>query len=397
MFIPRSKKCAKVCAAVSLSAVMLFSTPSLASAASLLKLGVRGDQVKEVQTQLKDLGFFGNTNITGYYGDITLNAVKKFQASKGISQDGIVGSNTRKYLFNQASGSNTSTQGSSSLLKLGSRGSSVTQLQQTLKNKGFLNGSADGIFGNMTHSAVTSFQKAAKISADGIVGAGTWAALEGQVSSSGSSSSDNSTSSSGSLKQGHRGSRVTTLQQRLKDLGYLSGSADGIFGPATRRAVVSFQKDNGLTTDGIAGAKTIAKLDNPAKKGSGSSTDSDRGSSKGQDVVNYAMKFLGYAYQYGSQGPNSFDCSGFTHYVYKQFGINISASSVAQRSVGTAVSKSDLKLGDLVCFKNGNHVGIYIGGGNFIHASTYKTGVKISNLNDGKYPQRYVTARRLLK
>ncbi len=108
------------------------------------------------------------------------------------------------------------------------------------------------------------------------------------------------------------------------------------------------------------------------------------------------MKFLGYPYKWGTRGPNSFDCSGFTHYVYKQFGIHISSGSVAQRSVGRAVSKSELKPGDIVCFKNSNHVGIYIGNGNMIHASSPKTGVIISNINKGKYPQRYVTARRLL-
>jgi cell wall-associated NlpC family hydrolase len=121
----------------------------------------------------------------------------------------------------------------------------------------------------------------------------------------------------------------------------------------------------------------------------------NRGSRKGSDVAKYAQKFVGYPYKYGAKGPNAFDCSGFTSYVYKQFGVNIPSSSVAQRSVGKYVPKSDLRPGDIVCFKNTNHVGIYIGGGKFVHASTYKTGVKISSLNDGKYPQRYVTARRI--
>jgi len=121
----------------------------------------------------------------------------------------------------------------------------------------------------------------------------------------------------------------------------------------------------------------------------------NRGSRKGSDVAKYAQKFVGYPYKYGAKGPNAFDCSGFTSYVYKQFGVNIPSSSVAQRSVGKYVPKSDLRPGDIVCFKNTNHVGIYIGGGKFVHASTYKTGVKRSSLNDGKYPQRYVTARRI--
>ena len=78
----KSKKYAKACAAVSISAIMLFSTPSPASAASLLKLGSSGSEVREIQSRLKDLGYFKYPNITGYYGTITRDAVKAFQTSK---------------------------------------------------------------------------------------------------------------------------------------------------------------------------------------------------------------------------------------------------------------------------------------------------------------------------
>ena len=132
-----------------------------------------------------------------------------------------------------------------------------------------------------------------------------------------------------------------------------------------------------------------------SKSSSNTPTPTDRGSKKGSDVVSYAKKFLGYPYKYGTQGPNSFDCSGFTSYVYKQFGVNISSGSVAQRSVGRHVDKSDLRPGDIVCFKNTNHVGIYIGGGQFIHASSSKTGVIISSLNTPSRNKRYVGARRI--
>ena len=100
MFIP-NQKYAKACAAVSISAVMLLSTPSLSSAASLLKLGSSGSEVREVQSRLKDLGYFNYSKITGYYGTVTRDAVKSFQASKGLTQDGIVGDNTRKHLFGE--------------------------------------------------------------------------------------------------------------------------------------------------------------------------------------------------------------------------------------------------------------------------------------------------------
>ena len=286
MFIPK-KKYAKACAAVGISAIMLFSTPSPASAASLLKLGSSGSEVREVQSRLKDLGYFKYPNITGYYGTITRDAVKAFQASKGLVQDGMVGSKTWAAL---QSGS-TSSRGSSSsgntintLLKKGSRGSAVTQLQQLLKDKGYLKGPVDGIFGNQTYNAVRSFQKDAGLAVDGIVGSKTWAALQsGNTSSRGSSSSRDIVSTE-LLKLGSRGTAVSNLQQRLKDLGYSIGKVDGIFGSQTQKAVKAFQKDNGLAADGIVGSKTIAKLNNPAKKASDSTTDTGKKESESTSV-----------------------------------------------------------------------------------------------------------------
>lgn len=118
-------------------------------------------------------------------------------------------------------------------------------------------------------------------------------------------------------------------------------------------------------------------------------------------IVAYAKTFQGYPYVYGSNGPSSFDCSGFVQYVYKHFGYSLSRSSKTQANDGVAVSKSNLQPGDILIFKNTakteiGHVGIYIGNGQFIHASNPKTGVTISSLSSASYQQRYVTARRIL-
>lgn len=126
--------------------------------------------------------------------------------------------------------------------------------------------------------------------------------------------------------------------------------------------------------------------------------------SKGNQIVEYAKKYLGCKYEYGASGPNKFDCSGFTMYVFKNFGVKLSHSATAQSKVGTYVAKENLQLGDLVFFtdyETGNgigHCGIYIGDGNFIHASS-GTGycVKISTLTSGSYLKRYETARRLVQ
>ena len=122
----------------------------------------------------------------------------------------------------------------------------------------------------------------------------------------------------------------------------------------------------------------------------------------GQDVVEYAKQYLGYPYVYATAGPNTFDCSGFTSYVYKHFGYNISRSSSAQVNDGVNVEKQNLQLGDIIIFnakgkKTIGHVGIYIGNNQFIHASSSTTGVIISDLSSANYPERYVTARRILK
>lgn len=125
--------------------------------------------------------------------------------------------------------------------------------------------------------------------------------------------------------------------------------------------------------------------------------------SVGKQIVDYAKGYLGCKYVYGGSGPNTFDCSGFTMYVYKHFGISLSHSATAQSKRGTYVSKEDLQPGDLVFFKDYQtmdgigHCGIYIGGGEFIHASS-GTGycVKISTLLSGSYEKRYETARRII-
>ncbi len=119
-----------------------------------------------------------------------------------------------------------------------------------------------------------------------------------------------------------------------------------------------------------------------------------------QQIVNFALQYVGYPYVYGTAGPDTFDCSGFTSYVYAHFGYSLYRSSRDQVKNGVAVDKADLQPGDLVFFStNGSyptHVGLYIGDGNIVHASTPQDGVKISSLNTSYYIQNYFAARRIL-
>lgn len=122
----------------------------------------------------------------------------------------------------------------------------------------------------------------------------------------------------------------------------------------------------------------------------------------GQQIADYALQFVGYPYVYGGSSPSGFDCSGFTSYIYKQFGYSINRTASNQLDNGYAVERSALQPGDLVMFcqygstKRASHVGLYIGNNQYIHASTPGTGVIISDMDDPYVSSGYVGARRIV-
>lgn len=119
------------------------------------------------------------------------------------------------------------------------------------------------------------------------------------------------------------------------------------------------------------------------------------------DIANFAMEFVGYPYVYGAESPSDgFDCSGLVYYCFGKYGYSLKRTADDQmNNNGVAVSRSNLQVGDLVFFGNGsyaNHVGIYIGNNNFVHAANPSSGVRVSSMNETYYANRYITARRII-
>ena len=150
-------------------------------------------------------------------------------------------------------------------LKLGTEHNDVADLQERLTELGYYNGRISGHYGELTRDAVLEFQEDNGLEADGIAGAVTQELLfEGTLSGA-----DAFTGTFNRvLKEGSKGADVLALQQRLRAMGYYGGSITGNFGSITAQAVMDFQDDNGLSSDGVVGDRTLALLNSTSSSGS---------------------------------------------------------------------------------------------------------------------------------
>ena len=112
--------------------------------------------------------------------------------------------------------------------------------------------------------------------------------------------------------------------------------------------------------------------------------------SVGEEIVEYAKEFIGIPYVYGGTSPSGFDCSGFVKYVYAHFGVELPRVTYDQIKLGTSIGESELREGDLVFFRGGDHVGIYIGGGQYIHAPRTGRTITVEDLNRSVYAARRI-------
>ncbi|MBR2854107.1 MAG: peptidoglycan-binding protein [Clostridia bacterium] len=279
-------------------------TPTVAVPEEPLKNGDKGADVKTLQKRLKELGYF-NSTIDGKFGRDTVNALKAFQEAHGLDADGVAGKTTYDVLFsaNALQKGTTPTPSPTQTpnpvleennsvswpkLQKDSAGDAVAQLQEALIELGYLSGKADGTYGAKTVAAVKAFQKANGLTVDGVAGEETQKVLysgnaksakEAKATATPTPTPTTKTKATPTptptvLKTGTKGTKVKELQNKLIQLGYLTGKADGVYGAKTAEAVKAFQKANKLTADGVAGTKTLSKL---SLTGTTTSTDTQTG------------------------------------------------------------------------------------------------------------------------
>ncbi|MBE5786574.1 MAG: hypothetical protein E7324_03445, partial [Clostridiales bacterium] len=272
------------------------NTPLTEQNVIVMQNGTRGQAVERLQERLVALGYY-NITPDGIYNSNDISAVREFQRKNGLKVDGIAGLETQLVLYSDSALPATSaalpkptaapkvtpapTPAITETLRIGSKGQAVVSLQQRLKQLGYYNGEADGLFGTGTARSVTLFQRANNLDADGVAGEKTLKKLYSNTVLSVATpkptakpSTPSAPTTQGStnvtLKMKSKGTEVKNLQLRLMELGYLN-SADGIFGVQTYNAVAAFQRKNGLTADGVAGKMTLSRLYSSAALGNGNS------------------------------------------------------------------------------------------------------------------------------
>ena len=246
-----------------------------------LKNGSSGDDVRRMQNRLKELGYLTGS-ADGDFGDATEAAVRAFQARNGLTADGKAGTTTLNKLYSssakRAASEPTNTPKPTNTpfatLKNGSTGSEVRRMQLRLKELGYLKGTVDGDFGDTTEAAVRAFQARNGLTADGKAGATTLSKLYSESARKAASTPTATTKPTAKptatpdtddldyyLQRGSSGAKVRTLQNRLIELGWLEGTADGTYSHATEYAIKAFQKRyTSLWVDGVAGPDTLKIL-----------------------------------------------------------------------------------------------------------------------------------------
>ncbi len=348
----------------------------------MISVGEDSTEVYELQVRLHELGYMDNAS--SYFGTETEAAVMAFQQTNSLTTDGKVGPETREMLY--------SSDAKAKVYEHGEEDPMILTYQYKLKDLGYLTTDPDGKYGDDTHAAVQRFQEKNGLIADGHLGPTTAQMLMSE------------SAQPNSLKLGNNGDDVSSVQQMLTDLGYMS-EATGYFGSVTEKAVMDFQEANSLDVDGKVGAQTMSALvwgdatagdsDNDYSSDDSSYEYSERDDEDDRDdededapsanisganadsLVSVAQSKLGSDYSRGAKGPGSFDCSGFVYWCLNEIGIDQGyMTSYAWRTTDNYTrldSLDDVRKGDIIVFKmssSSGHVGIAISDDTMVDASS---------------------------
>lgn len=275
-------------------------------------------------------------------------------------------------------------------LKEGMENGEVEKLQERLMDLDYLDiDEPTSYFGSATKYAVQLFQRQHALDMDGICGPKTLAMIY------------EDDAKHYTLLEGTEGTDVDSFQRRLKELGYLSKTT-GYYGSETIEAVKEFQKRNKLTVDGKAGSQTFNLIYSPDAKESATLVKQKQRKGTIDKFIAAAEKQLGKKYILGAEGPNTFDCSGLVTYCLRQAGSTTgryNAAGFSQNSRWEKVSYDNLRRGDLIFFYNNarskvGHVGIIIGGGMMIDASSANGKVVKRTYQSSYWRSHFVRGRR---
>ncbi|MCM3718552.1 peptidoglycan-binding protein [Fictibacillus phosphorivorans] len=416
-----------------------FAVPLVGEAAlgdMTLKQGITHTDVKQLQSLLKQKGYFKEQQTTTYFGPITKKAVMDFQKANGLVVDGIVGKRTYSKLLEKSFQETPPKKQPAQIvapaskdLKLHSTGQAVMKLQQDLKYLGFFTYyKTTDYYGTITTEAVRKFQLSQKLKATGVADVTTLDRVAkavaakknpvqppAQTKPAAPAAPKPATPSKPTpppappkpapapqppqstvkeLKFGSTGPEVKQLQTRLKNLGFFTyPMITDYFGMVTEESVEKFQKAYGLPVTGIVTKAVLDKMSAVEKQKTEKPQTHDQITI---NVIANAAELMGTPYVWGGATTKGFDCSGFIQYIYSKAGVSLPRTVAQMWNATNMVSKPS--VGDLVFFETyttgPSHAGIYIGNNQFVHAGS-STGVTISNLNTAYWQNIYLGAKRI--
>lgn len=347
---------------------------------STLELGDDNSAVIELQMRLMELGYMDYDEPSSIYNEATQTAVMLFQRAIDMDMTGVADNAVQTLLYGDSA--------QKYQIKLSDTGSDVRRVQLRLADLGYYEDKASGYYGPMTEVAVMRFQTHNNLPVTGLFSYSTYQQL---YSSSAVEAPEEFTptptpSPTPKPRSTSAGSAKTKAPASATD------SASKTSAPSDAQS-----QPTDSATDAVQTEAPTKAPDSSGNKSYGNGTDG---------IVSCAIDQLGKPYILGDEGPGSFDCSGLVYFCLRSGGVStgrLNSTSFSNKSSWTLVSSVDgLQKGDIVCFKSDtsdrvNHVGIYIGGGSFVHASSSKGAVVRSAFSSdtSSYWQRnFVCGRR---